>query len=56
MTCQYCGAPSGESYTCATCTNGWPYEYCRCENNGDYCEACEKFIESRRAEVQGAQP
>lgn len=50
--CQYCRQPSGDSYTCRECFEGWPHEYCRCENNGDYCPACEAFIEYRRQRVR----
>jgi len=46
--CQYCKAPCEDSYTCTECNDGWPTESCRCENNGDYCEACETFIEFRQ--------
>jgi hypothetical protein len=24
---------------------------CRCENNGDYCDACDTFLDKRRADV-----
>lgn len=47
--CQYCGEPSGNSYTCDACSAGWPNSNCRCENNGDYCPACEAWISYRKA-------
>lgn len=50
--CQYCKGPSSDSYTCEVCDKGWPRESCSCENNGDYCVACESWIEYRRMSVQ----
>lgn len=49
--CQYCGGASPNTYTCKTCVDGWPYNTCKCENNGDYCDACREWIELRREEV-----
>ena len=46
--CQYCGGPSERGYTCEACEKGWPYDKCKCENNGDFCESCEAYIEARR--------
>lgn len=46
--CQYCKGPSFGGYTCEVCFTGWPREECRCENNGDYCEACAAWIEARQ--------
>ena len=51
MTCQYCGQPTVNTYTCQACRDGWPVNDCRCENNGDYCEACQAWIEYRREAV-----
>lgn len=48
MKCQYCKAPSPGSFICKDCLAGWPWDACRCENNGDLCEACEEWIEMRR--------
>jgi hypothetical protein len=53
--CQYCGGPSPNSYTCMECTLGWPRDKCKCENNGDYCDACFAWIEQRREVVAEAE-
>jgi hypothetical protein len=54
MKCQYCGGPSPKGYTCDTCKDGWPIDDCRCENNGDYCDACYEWVEKRRANITPA--
>jgi len=47
--CQYCGAETVKSYTCKECNETRPHaDRCRCENNGDYCDACYEWWESRR--------
>lgn len=45
-TCQYCGTPSGDSYTCEFHERTFNPDACRCENNGDYCESCQMWVDS----------
>jgi hypothetical protein len=54
--CQYCGGASPNTRTCKDCVDGWPYEKCRCENNGDYCWTCADYIEARREKVRLTAP
>ena len=46
--CQWCGSLQ-DAYTCSECEAGWPRGACKCENNGDFCDACDEYVEQRTA-------
>ena len=48
MTCQYCKAETINSHTCKECNETFPWQKCRCENNGDACESCALWMECRK--------
>jgi len=53
--CQYCKQLTMRGYTCWGCENSIPWRDCCCENNGEYCEACQAWLEQRRAAVSREQ-